>query len=119
MLIEDETESLANRLLVFLHLVKTGGVSLHGVLEDVFGDNYFRHSQPKQVFLDSLDDERKQHLKCISGHFRFGVHKKLGREAFYVNVVREPIERMISLYNHKLRDGKLKKAAGDQQSIDQ
>lgn len=38
------------------------------------------------------------------GHFSFGVHRLLGVAPRYVTVLREPVERIVSLYRHYLVD---------------
>jgi hypothetical protein len=39
-------------------------------------------------------------LRAVLGHFWFGVHEHVGRPCTYVTLLRDPVERIISLYHY-------------------
>ena len=119
MLIDRKPFHDPSELLIFLHLPKTAGVSMHDMLQSVFGEKYFRHSQTLGTLLSELGQNERSRLQCISGHFKFGVHRQFKQNSVYFTVVRDPVERVVSLYNHKRRRGKLLKQYGRNPEIDE
>ena len=92
---------IGNDIVIFLHIPKTGGVSVHKLLEKVYKERYFRHSQTKKELWQNLTYTDISAIKCISGHLKFGVHRKMRRSAKYITIVRDPIERVVSLFHQK------------------
>lgn len=41
-------------------------------------------------------------LQVVTGHFSYGVHKHIQSESGYITMLRDPVERVISLYYHLL-----------------
>ena len=95
----------SNKILVFLHIPKTAGTTLKTIL--------LRHYRPAHVFRFydeehhvSLLSELKRRLKdgprvtMILGHMGWGIHKFIDHPVEYVTVVRHPVSRVISLYQH-------------------
>jgi hypothetical protein len=102
--------------LIFLHIPKCGGNSFLAFLRAqlppgaaVFDVNDLR-DQPEllgklvkydvriQEFVGLSEAERKAYV-FIHGHMPFGLHRFIqGRDVRYVSMVREPVERLASLY---------------------
>lgn len=88
---------------IFLHIPKTGGVTLSSVLTR----QYARHSVHRFDATDltatdrlrSLSPQELQSIKLIYGHMSFGLHALLLRPATYITLLRDPIERAISDYS--------------------
>lgn len=93
-----------NSLLVFLHITKTGGVSFGRVLQEIYGEAYFRESQTQGTYLKKLTKEERKGVKAIAGHFRYGAHSGFSALPLYVTCLRDPVDRITSLYNHISRD---------------
>ena len=99
--IEDDT-------LVFMHLPKTGGTSLRSALcaayasEEtalIYGSSGLDGAMSRAEFV-ALPEEIRHGKRLVMGHFPFGVHRDIGRPSRYVTILRDPVERVISLYYH-------------------
>ncbi|EIJ43412.1 nucleoside-diphosphate-sugar epimerase [Beggiatoa alba B18LD] len=92
--------------LFFIHLPKTAGTSLRAIVEQ-------EYSEDERVFIYDLSPEaleiakqKAQHAKIIYGHITFWIHNTLGiahEQTRYFTLLRDPIERVISLYSHYAR----------------
>ena len=86
--------------LMFVHIPKCAGSSFRAVLKRWYGRDH--------VSIDSHDPEAlKQRLagrdappRAISGHFSFGMHEGAVSKPCYVSLVRDPVDRLVSLYKH-------------------
>lgn len=92
--------------LIFIHLPKTGGLTLRSIIE--------RNYPPRSVYtidgapdsverFKSLPPERRREIGVLQGHMPFGLHSHLGGEARYVTMLRHPVERIVSLYYYLRR----------------
>lgn len=93
---------------VFLHIPKTAGNTATWLLERHYAPQR-RHAVPTQpreippldqinAGLRALPPERLEGLELVTGHYPFGIHEALPRRARYVTFVRDPVERVVSLY---------------------
>ena len=82
-----------------MHIPKCGGMSFFSSLSETLGTNIvdLYDESPRSLgrFRLKMQDQSKM---VYSGHFSFGLHEWLGRDASYISFVREPISRMVSLY---------------------
>ena len=89
-------------VLVFLHIPKAGGTTLGHVINRQF---------PKEAYCEvtfdrldtfarffALDDAAKARIRCIKGHFPFGIHTHVPTRPVYVTMLRDPVKRFISEY---------------------
>ena len=90
---------------LFVHIQKTGGMSLYNSMAQWFGGahslRYQRSSEEfQQEFLRLTDDEIAG-WRLLSGHFElpFWLKRKLA-DRFVVSLVREPVERVLSAYRY-------------------
>ncbi|HEX9758729.1 MAG TPA: sulfotransferase family 2 domain-containing protein [Nitrospiria bacterium] len=97
--------------LIFLHIPKAAGTTLHQVLE--------RQFHRKEVFtvdgahvpesieeFKNLSEEKKAKIKCLKGHLPFGLHENLPGKSKYITVLRNPVDRVISHYYFVLQTPK-------------
>jgi len=110
----------ASSILIFLHMGKTGGSTLSAILTRNFAangqfagqfDGHLRATgisslAAAQKAFEDLAPEKQAQIKLVNGHVPFGIHAFLPRPAYYISLVREPIEREISnFYYMKLQTG--------------
>jgi len=90
--------------LIFLHIPKTAGTTLRSVVRRQFlpahihavdDDNWV----VANTRLSTLADEQRRTLRCVIGHFPYGVHAYLPRPARYVTMLRDPVEWSLSFYS--------------------
>jgi hypothetical protein len=121
--------SASGPTLIYLHIGKTAGVTLHQVLQRQFpssrtlwlhgsivaggataGDDPSASVPPgsearptREMSLEyvaSLPPERLARVRLVEGHIIFGLHRLLPRPSVYATFLREPIARVISGYGY-------------------
>jgi hypothetical protein len=107
--------SHADPLLVLLHIPKTAGMTLAGILQYQYGDafsggvgesrylpdarrmpNVFSRPQHVEDRLRALG--KKGTVRALSGHLTYGWADSLPANARWVTVLRDPVERTLSQY---------------------
>ncbi len=99
-------------VLVLIHLPKTGGTTLGSVIEKKidgrsywFGDAFFvwlDKENQLHAFLALPVRERKR-IDSLYGHMPVGIHQILARPCAYITMLRNPLERGISIYYQEAR----------------
>lgn len=92
--------------LFFLHLPKTGGTTLGDIIEQEYGkQNTLTVDQQFHTVVKppEISDEDRQSIKVIKGHFCFGYHQFFDSSFSYFTLLRDPVKRVISDYNHIYR----------------
>jgi len=89
--------------LVFLHVPKTAGSSLTRIVlaqynkEQIFATEIGRLKASIEEFKTSPESLRVRY-RLVYGHMTFGLHSWLPQPASYLAMLREPIDRVVSLY---------------------
>ncbi|QEL15996.1 sulfotransferase family 2 domain-containing protein [Limnoglobus roseus] len=91
-------------LLLFMHIPKTAGTTLRFIVEQQYRPGnlypiYPGHREQLDVFHAFA---RRQLPRAVMGHFRFGLHLRLAPLSRYVTFFRDPVDQVISHYNHLL-----------------
>jgi len=102
-------------LLVFEHIPKTAGSTMHGILWSLYGNAqvYFsthRHRHPEYMEALTKRLQNPSHsLKVIVSHTGFGFHERLPGSYHYdhFTFLRNPVERVISQYYFQIQRGQL------------
>lgn len=102
-------------VLLYLHIPKAAGTTMAALLyeqlrnsEDVqegkFCSGVYYHPAGFIRELDADSEEeilrtlRRDDLRAVLGHFRYGLHQQVPRPCQYATILREPISRLSSLY---------------------
>jgi hypothetical protein len=112
------SETVRPPIVIFIHNLKTGGKTLRGVIPRQYKQNSVYDMVGKFEKLSELEDLKRldfQTISSIQGHLLFGVHQLVPQSSTYITVLREPIDRIISLYHYILaKPGKgLHKMSGE------
>jgi hypothetical protein len=108
---EEAARAEAHHLL-FIHIPKTAGTTLRHALADLYPPDQrafiygprVEGSVSMQHFLDLSAKERAP-LRLVMGHYGFGLHRWLPGPSRYVTMLREPMDRIVSLF-HYYRTGR-------------
>jgi hypothetical protein len=109
----------ADRTPLFLHIPKTGGTTLKHYIYDqykthedytaeegylVSGIYYYPDGfdkEPPSVGPAQVNRTLGRHdIRAVIGHFSFGIHTYISRPWTYVTLLRNPVDRVVSLYYH-------------------
>jgi hypothetical protein len=95
------------RCLVFLHIPKTAGQTIHFVALRSFGADEGIHlnslDKPIDVEMQKIPAAVRARARVVWGHLPFGVHRHIPKPCDYVTVLREPVSRVVSVYKHILK----------------
>jgi hypothetical protein len=93
---------------IFLHLPKTAGTTFREILDRQYPPgqilNFDGNEAAAEATVRMLGPEQLAALRIIRGHLPYGLHRALGRPARYLTILRDPVERVISLYFHVWRN---------------
>ncbi|MCA1726855.1 MAG: hypothetical protein LC722_04135 [Actinobacteria bacterium] len=95
---------------IFLHLPKTGGSTLHRIMERQYPDETIYSiglpiPERLKVF-KALPAEERAAIRMLRGHMEFGLHEWIPRPAVYTTILREPLERSLSHYSRARSRGR-------------
>ncbi len=103
-------EAMVDKTVFFLHIPRCAGTTF---VEEVLKNRYapeailvFYGRSTRELIdrLKTMSPEAKRELRCVAGHFAFGVHRwQEAPPPAYLTVVRNPVERIVSHYRFVLR----------------
>lgn len=95
--------SSAREKVIFLHLHKTGGLSMNVVLDRQYigqpGAVIHSNAIERTRELVALPQQERDRLAYMSGHFFYGIHEIWSSPASYFSLFREPLSRAVSFFN--------------------
>lgn len=96
-----------DRVLLFLHIQKTAGMTLQELLRGHCGPGLIRRvwrrlagTSGQGCKLDEALRRLKPSDRLFMGHFCHGVHRVLDRPFTYLTFFRDPVARLVSLYHY-------------------
>lgn len=120
---ENMKEIKDQRLLVFIHIPKTGGMTLHQIIKRQYAEDQVCNIRKNaEEEFRGLPEGEKRKIRYLRWHTRFEMPKKmtllqrfhcrwhtrfqmgknLPASSDFVTIVRDPVERIISQYYHAL-----------------
>ncbi|MFG0283442.1 MAG: sulfotransferase family 2 domain-containing protein [Phycisphaerales bacterium JB039] len=89
--------------LIFVHIPKTGGRTLEDILRRVYlptGAKHFEFEGGRECHdrFIRIPLHLRDEFDLLDGHCHYGLHRRLSRPATYLTVLREPVDRVLSLY---------------------
>lgn len=98
-------------IVIYLHIPKAGGTTLNQIFHIVYQDNAFDTNiervkdKPRKTPISEILKRRESfdNVDIIFGnHYQFGIHRYLPSDKSfkYVTLLRNPVKRIISHYNH-------------------
>ncbi len=91
-----------HEVLIFLHIPKAGGTTLGEIISrqyppESFCEVSFERLDTFERFF-AMSDAEKARIRCVKGHYPFGIHEYLPGRPVYVTMFRDPVARFISEY---------------------
>lgn len=94
-----------NSKLLFIHIPKTAGTSLRFVLERFYEKEEIDLIYEEKIKeFKNLPEFERSNKKVYFGHFPYGLHNYIPQPYIYATILREPIERVVSLYSYVYKD---------------
>ena len=112
-----------NKIPLFLHILKTGGITLkHCIYDQCKANEHYKseegmlvngiyyypaglHKEPDAAIPATVIRALERHdIRAVTGHFSFGIHSYINRPWTYITLLRNPVNRVVSLYHHIRRD---------------
>lgn len=97
--------------LIFLHVLKTGGITLGNILKRHYASEETFSTFPTEAhpegrigLFGALAPAERDRIRLLYGHMGFGAHAYFSGPATYVTVLRDPVERVISRFYHDRRE---------------
>lgn len=94
----DETRGL-----VFVHIPKAAGSTFYEVVKRQYPKGSLFHIDGEHILEDieqlrTMPPGERANMRCIFGHMPLGLHEYLAYPSDYITIMRDPVDRVISLY---------------------
>jgi hypothetical protein len=97
-------------LLFFIHIPKTAGTTLGGILVQHYGRDRVFACHPDRAIVGytaedflSFPAEKRNNFQLVRGHFGYGLHEDYQEPYKYITILRDPVDRVISHYYYVLK----------------
>jgi Galactose-3-O-sulfotransferase len=91
-----------DQAVVFLHIKKTGGVTLDEILYREYPkETTHQIKAPLRetvAAFEQLPKEARARIRLLTGHVHYGIHEYLSPPTTYITLLRDPLERVLSFY---------------------
>ena len=88
--------------IVFLHIPKTGGLSIIATIQRQFPHcaTYIAKNQRRAAALEQMSDEELNRFDLVAGHFRGDILPRFKPPRLVFTCLRDPVDRVVSLYDY-------------------
>jgi hypothetical protein len=87
---------------IFLHLPKTAGTTLHTIINRQYSREAIHSFGPDAVAavaaLQTMPEAERAKIRLLQGHMPFGLHTYLLQPTAYFTMLRDPVDRVMSEY---------------------
>ncbi len=87
-----------------IHIPETAGVSIRNILKGHFGPGFVLHYWQITDASGRIVGKVPAEATCVHGHYQADQYTRIFPEAALITWVRDPVERVVSSYYHRLRD---------------
>lgn len=95
-------------IVLSIHIPRTGGTSLKDVLSSIYKNGFvwMQQAHSAQETYEKLKGRDWNSIQCIHGHIGYGLHNFIPNDITcqYITFLRDPRERILSLYNFIFRE---------------
>jgi hypothetical protein len=98
-----EFASGSGACIIFLHIPKTGGVTLRATLRHKYSETLRVHSPHNMAKVENVPLDERRTARVVTGHLLYGVHQYIPQECEYITLLREPVARALSNY-YRIRE---------------
>ena len=91
-------------MILSLHIPKTAGVSIRNVLKEYFGPGFVLWYWQITDAWGQVRSTVPSGTACVHGHFQADKLCAMFPDAALITWVRDPVERVVSSYHHRLRE---------------
>jgi len=101
-----EALPLNESVLVFLHIKKTGGISLQKLIQEQYPDRFYGNDHSalkKKIKIKKSDIEKIPNGSAVANHWIYDDFKSIKDRCNFVTIIRDPVDRIVSAYNFYLQ----------------
>jgi len=93
---------LEDSVLVFLHIKKTGGISMQKLMQEQFSGKFYGNDHSalsKKIKIKKSDINKISNGSAIANHWSYGDFCSIKDKCNFITIARDPIDRVVSAYN--------------------
>ncbi len=106
-----EALPLNESVLVFLHIKKTGGISLQKLIQDQFPGKFYGNDHSalkKKIKIKKSDIKNIPNGSAVANHWKYEDFKSIKDRCNFVTIIRNPVDRIVSAYNFYIKHNEKK-----------
>jgi hypothetical protein len=111
----EDSKITFGQTIIFLHIHKAAGTTLTRIINRRFDStaiysvdpNHWRQWDQALSEFKNLSKAQRKKFRVIEGHMYFGLHQFLSQPSTYITLVRDPVDRIVSMYYYIRRNPKV------------